>query len=281
LPARLSAKELRVISGDREDPVAAPTAGEASSGRQPIGVRVTDATLRYPVGAHSRASLKSTLFSLVGHREARRRPSYVEAMRNLSLEISVGDRVGLIGHNGSGKSTLLRALAGIYPLTSGSIETVGRIGALLDISLGFETESTGRENIYYRGMAMGYSRKQIRAFEQEIVEFADLGEFIDLPMRTYSAGMYVRLGFAVSTQFEPEILLVDEVFGAGDAAFAQRAVPRMLNIVRKAGIVVIATHDLALVQQVCNRVLWLEGGRLRADGPPEAVVAEYLDSVQA
>jgi lipopolysaccharide transport system ATP-binding protein len=153
---------------------------------------------------------------------------------------------------------------------------VGRIGTLLDIGLGFESESTGRENIYFRGMTLGYSRKQLRAAEKEIVEFADLGDFIDLPMRTYSSGMYVRLGFAVSTHFSPEVLLVDEVFGAGDASFRQRAAERMLNMVNNAGIFVIATHDMALIERECQRVLWLERGKILRDGPPSLVVPEYV-----
>ena len=155
------------------------------------------------------------------------------------------------------------------------MKVVGRIGTLLDVGLGFEIESTGRENIYFRGMTLGYSRKQLRAAEKDIVDFADLGEFIDLPMRTYSTGMYVRLGFAVSTQFSPDILLVDEVFGAGDASFSVRAVERMVNIVNNAGIFVIATHDIGLVERVCQRVLWLDRGLVVRDGPPGLVLPEY------
>src|SRR5262249_46980558 len=148
-------------------------------------------------------------------------------------------------------------------------------GTLLDIVLGFESESTGRENIYYRGMAMGYSRKEIAEAEAEIVAFADLGDFIDLPMRTYSSGMYVRLGFAVSTQFQPDVLLIDEVFGAGDASFAERALGRMKRIVDTAGIVVLASHDMGLIQSACTRVLWIDAGQLRRDGPPAVVVQQF------
>jgi lipopolysaccharide transport system ATP-binding protein len=236
---------------------------------------VTDARLNYPLGAYDRGSLKSAVLSVFGHREKTPKAAFVEAMRGLNIRIAAGERVAIIGHNGSGKSTLLRALAGIYPLASGEMKVVGRIGTLLDIGLGFESESTGRENIYFRGMALGYSRKQLRAAEQEIVDFADLGEFIDLPMRTYSTGMYVRLGFAVSTQFSPDILLVDEVFGAGDAAFSKRAVDRMMNMVENAGIFVIATHEMSLVERVCQRVIWLDRGLIVRDGPPNLVLPEY------
>jgi lipopolysaccharide transport system ATP-binding protein len=219
--------------------------------------------------------LKSAVLSVFGHKDRTPKAEFVEAIRGLNIRVVAGERVALIGHNGSGKSTLLRALAGIYPLAAGEIKVVGRIGTLLDIGLGFETESTGRENIYFRGMTLGYSRKQLRAAEKEIVDFADLGEFIDLPMRTYSSGMYVRLGFAVSTQFSPDILLVDEVFGAGDASFSRRALDRMLNIVNNAGIFVIATHDMSLVELVCQRVLWLNRGQIVRDGPPSLILPEY------
>lgn len=200
---------------------------------------------------------------------------YVSAMSNLDLTITVGERVGIVGSNGSGKSTLLRAMAGVYPLAKGSITVIGQIGTLLDIGLGFELESTGRENIYYRGMAMGYSRKELTEAEDEIIAFTDLGDFIDLPMRTYSSGMYVRLGFAVSTQFQPDVLLIDEVFGAGDAAFAEKAVQRMKRVVEQAGIVVMASHDMSLIQAACTRVLWIDRGVLRRDGPPGVVIPQF------
>jgi lipopolysaccharide transport system ATP-binding protein len=264
---------LRVIEAGGDQSALTSTA--LSRNLASLAIEVTDARLNYPLGAYARGSLKSAVLSVFGHREKTPKAVFVEAIRGLNIRIAAGERVALIGHNGSGKSTLLRALAGIYPLASGEMKVVGRIGTLLDIGLGFETESTGRENIYFRGMTLGYSRKQLRAAEQEIVDFADLGEFIDLPMRTYSTGMYVRLGFAVSTQFSPDILLVDEVFGAGDASFSKRAVDRMLNIVDNAGIFVLATHEMSLVERVCQRVLWLDRGLIVRDGPPNIVLPEY------
>ena len=241
-----------------------------------LAIDVRDATLHYPLGAYARGSLKSVILSIFGHRDKSPKPTFVDALRTINLHVSSGERVALIGHNGSGKSTLLRALAGIYPLASGDMTVVGRIGTLLDIGLGFEGESTGRENIYYRGMTMGYSRKQLREVEEEIVKFADLGDFIDLPMRTYSAGMVVRLGFAVSTQFHPDILLVDEVFGAGDAAFSRLALERMMAMVNNSGIFIVATHDLAMVQNVCGRVIWLDRGAIVRDGSPSSVIPDYI-----
>ncbi len=269
IPEILSAQP---VANPDEPPTALPERRSPNS----LAIHAQDVWLRYPLGAQSRASLKSSIMSMFGHREAQSRPSFVNALKGVTFDISHGEKVALIGHNGSGKSTLLRALAGIYPLHSGDLGVRGQIGTLLEIGLGFEAESTGRENIYNRGMTMGYSRRQLQRVEQDIVAFADLGEFIDLPMRTYSAGMSVRLGFAISTHFSPDILLVDEVFGAGDAAFAKRAVARMTNIVQRAGIFIIATHDTALIERVCDRVIWLEQGMIVRDGPTSVVLPEFL-----
>lgn len=241
----------------------------------PLAIQIKNCELQYPLGAYARGSLKSLMMSIFGHREQKPAAQYISALRGVNLEIQQGERVALIGHNGSGKSTLLRAMAGIYPPAGGSIRVSGRLGALLELGLGFESEATGRENIYYRGMAMGYSRRALAKRESDIVEFCGLGDFIDLPVRTYSAGMYVRLAFAISTSFSPEVLLVDEVFGAGDAAFAQKAIARMEEIVLRSGIFVIATHDLSLVQRVCSRAIWLEAGRIVADGPTDTIVSEF------
>jgi len=255
------------------DPV--PSGNALVGRRAPLAIQVKDCVLRYPIGAHVRGSLKSAVMGLVGHRERAPTAEYVDALRGINIEIQQGERVALIGHNGSGKSTLLRAMAGVYPLASGGIRVSGRIGTLLELGVGFEDEATGRENIYFRGMAMGYSRRLLAKHEREIVEFCGLGDFIDLPVRTYSAGMYVRLAFAISTQFSPEVLLVDEVFGAGDAVFHDRAVQRMMRIVKDAGIFVIATHDHSLVSRVCSRAIWLSQGRIVADGPVESVIPEF------
>jgi lipopolysaccharide transport system ATP-binding protein len=233
-------------------------------------------TLAYPVGGGRQSSIKAGLMRLLGYREPGAEVRYVRALNNISFDVNRGDRIAIIGHNGAGKSTLLRALAGIYPPTSGSVAAAGEIGTLLNISLGFETEATGRENIYHRGFAMGLSRKELREAEADIVEFAGLNDFIDLPMRTYSSGMYVRLGFAISTQFAPDILLIDEVFGAGDASFAAKARQRMEDIVSGSGIVVMVSHDLGSVQSFCNRVIWLSGGEVFMDGRPQEVVQAYL-----
>lgn len=273
---RVVTAAMRAEAGVADTAAQPFSSGNALVGRRaPLAIQVKECVLRYPIGAHVRGSLKSAVMGMFGHRERAPTAEYVDALRGINIEIQQGERVALIGHNGSGKSTLLRAMAGVYPLASGDIRVSGRIGTLLELGVGFEDEATGRENIYYRGMAMGYSRRLLAKHEREIVEFCGLGDFIDLPVRTYSAGMYVRLAFAISTQFSPEVLLVDEVFGAGDAVFHDRAVQRMMRIVNDAGIFVIATHDISLVSRVCSRAIWLSQGRIVADGPVESVIPEF------
>jgi lipopolysaccharide transport system ATP-binding protein len=271
MAGKMRAEGLRIVTSD-PDNASQPAVRDSSS----CAIKIENVTLRYPIGPFVQGSLKSGLLRLFGHREERQPIEYVDALKNIALEVSFGERVGIVGRNGSGKSTLLRMLAGIYPVEAGSVQVLGQIGTLLDIGLGFESESTGRENIYYRGIAMGHSPARLREVEQEIVDFADIGRFIDLPMRTYSAGMSVRLGFAISTQLSPDVLLIDEIFGAGDASFATRARARILEVVKSAGILMLATHDLKLVEGLCTRVLWLDGGQIVGDGPPSAIVPQFL-----
>lgn len=253
-----------------------------TSHRAPLAIEVKECVLRYPLGSYNRGSIKSMMLSAFSNRR-RQAPTaqFVDALRGINLNIQHGERVALLGHNGSGKSTLLQAMAGVYPLASGTIRVSGRVGTLFGFGQGFEDEATGRENIYYRGMAMGYSRRLLAQYEQEIIQFCGLGDFIDLPVRTYSQGMFVRLAFAISTQFSPDVLLIDEVFGAGDATFRERAHNRMLSIVNNAGILVIATHDLNIVKTICTRVVWLEAGRVVADGPTETVLPDYFAKLLA
>ncbi|MEZ5937918.1 MAG: ABC transporter ATP-binding protein [Hyphomonadaceae bacterium] len=273
----MSAEALRVVASD-DEPV--QSTGLVRREVRDCAIDVNNATIRYPIGPYVRGSIKANLMRLMGARgEKVGKVEYVNALTDISFKVTKGERVGIIGSNGSGKSTLLRAMAGIYPIATGSIALSGELGTLLEVGLGFEAESTGRENIYYRGMAMGISPRRLREAEQAIVDFADLGAFIDLPMRTYSTGMWVRLGFAVSTHFSPDVLLIDEVFGAGDAAFAQRALARMKEIVQHAGIVVIVTHDLYLVRSLCTRALWLDRGKIIADGPADYVANRYENRV--
>lgn len=190
----------------------------------------------------------------------------VNALNNISLSIKDGDRVGLIGHNGSGKSTFLRLLAKIYEPTSGLIRIDGRISPMLDFMHGIEIEFTGYENIFTRGAVLGLTRKQIQEKMEEIADFSGLGDYVGMPLRTYSSGMMVRLAFAISTSINPEILLIDEVFGAGDADFMDKARRRMVSLLNQSSIVVMATHSDNLIREFCNKVLLLEGGKIKFYG---------------
>jgi lipopolysaccharide transport system ATP-binding protein len=200
----------------------------------------------------------------------------VRALEGLSFTLRDGDRVGLLGHNGAGKSTLLRLLSGVYEPSSGSARIEGEIGSLIDISLGIDPEATGRENIYLRGGLLGMTRSEIAAQIDDIIEFSELGDFVDMPLRTYSTGMHLRLAFAVSTVVRPEILLMDEWLSVGDEGFKHKAEARMSELVRSTNILVIASHSRELVLHTCNRIIWLEHGRIRMDGDPQTVAAAYF-----
>lgn len=200
----------------------------------------------------------------------------VRALSGINLHLRDGDRVGLLGHNGAGKSTLLRVLSGVYVPTSGMARIVGLAGSLIDISLGIDPEATGRENIYVRGSLLGMSKKEINDRIDEIIEFSELGDFIDMPLRTYSTGMHMRLAFSVSTVVRPEILIMDEWLSVGDEGFKQKAEDRMKDLVQSTNILIIATHSRHLAEQTCNRLIWLEHGKIRIDGEPGFVCGQYF-----
>lgn len=203
----------------------------------------------------------------------------IRAIDDMTLDIQHGARVGLIGHNGAGKSTILRVMAGIYEPTSGDVRVEGEVASMFDIGFGMDPEATGWENIILRGMYLGYSRRDIIAASPEIGALTGLGEFLDMPLRTYSAGMSTRLAFAVSTSIRPDVLLVDEGIGAGDAAFLAQAKERMRNFIGSAGILVLASHSNDLIREWCTEGLWLEHGRVRMRGVVDEVIAAYTDSV--
>jgi ABC-type polysaccharide/polyol phosphate transport system ATPase subunit len=204
---------------------------------------------------------------------------HVHALDGVTLNCTDGDRLGVIGHNGAGKSTLLKMLAGIYPPTRGRRVVEGKICSLFDIALGFESEATGRENIRYRAFLQGETPATLKRKQAEIEEFSELGEFLNVPVRYYSAGMHVRLAFAIATAVEPEILLIDEVLSAGDMAFQQKARQRMKDMMKTARLMVFVSHDLESIRLTCNRAIWMQHGRMIAEGPTREVVAKYERSV--
>jgi lipopolysaccharide transport system ATP-binding protein len=200
----------------------------------------------------------------------------VKALTDVTFSLRDGDKVALLGHNGAGKSTLLRSLGRVYSPSKGEADIVGEIGSLIDISLGINPEATGRENVFIRGQLLGLTRQEITNKYEEIVEFAELGDFMEMPVRTYSSGMHLRLAFAVSTVVRPEILLMDEWLSVGDADFQNKAEARLRNLVSETKILAIATHSRELVEAVCNRAIWLEHGQVKMDGPTAEVVSAYF-----
>jgi lipopolysaccharide transport system ATP-binding protein len=200
----------------------------------------------------------------------------VRGLDNVSLTFRDGDRIGLIGHNGSGKTTLLRVLSGIYIPTHGSSVIKGHCVSLIDIRLGIDPDATGRENIRLRAAMMGMSPAEINENFDQIAEFSGLGEFLDVPFRTYSTGMQLRLAFATSTAVRPEILIMDEWLSTGDEDFKERANTRMRELVDSTKILVLASHSKELMKKNCNKIIWLEHGRVKMEGPPDEVLASYF-----
>lgn len=203
----------------------------------------------------------------------------IEVFAHLDLEIPQGISLGVIGRNGSGKSTLLKLLAGIYKPDTGSIRLTGRVASLIELGAGFHPEFTGRENVFINGAVLGLSRKEIEARFDRIVRFAELENFIDAPVRTYSSGMYVRLGFSVAVNVDPDILLVDEVLAVGDESFSHKCLDKMIAFKKAGKTIVLVTHDLPTVERFCEQAVWLDGGCLRAQGDPRRVVDAYRQEV--
>lgn len=240
-------------------------------------------TVQFPYKYGGRSLLSSIGLKVGGvigkPREAPENSAFVTALDNVSFNLRTGDRLGLIGHNGSGKSTLLQVLnGGLFP-TKGNLETVGRISPLLNLGNGAAPELSGLDNILLLGLHAGMTRDEIRARQEEIVAFSELGDFIQLPIRTYSAGMYLRLSFAIATCINPEILLIDELFGAGDTGFYNKARKRMEELVEKSGILVFSTHAMGLVEMYCSKVMVLSHGKSVFIGAPMEAKKIYSEII--
>lgn len=202
----------------------------------------------------------------------------VRALEGVNLSARDGDRVGIIGHNGAGKSTLLKTLAGVYPPTSGTREVDGKICSLFDITLGFEFEATGWDNILYRSYLQGETPSTVRGKLDEIAAFSELGEFLSIPVRNYSAGMQMRLAFSIATAIDPEVLLIDEVLAVGDLAFQTKAKARMKELMKSSRLMVIVAHDLDAILDMCTSVIWMQHGQIVAQGPPKEIVDRYKEA---
>jgi ABC-2 type transport system ATP-binding protein/lipopolysaccharide transport system ATP-binding protein len=244
-------------------------------------IALRNVSVRFPVLSFRDRSLRSRFVSAVMLRRNTAVPHIVSALNDVSLDIRAGDRVAIIGANGAGKTTLLRVLAGIYHPTSGSVDVLGRCLPLFDLSAGFDEEATGYENIMRRGLVIGARRSEIDAKRAEIAAFTELGDRLDLPLRTYSSGMMLRLIFAVATAVEGEIVLLDEWIGVGDQQFRKKARQRLDEIVVRAGILVLASHDIELIKSTCNRAILLEEGRIVAAGATDEILGQYLGGAKA
>ncbi len=242
-----------------------------------ISVDTWDACVDFPIFDAKSRSLKTSVLGRAGGRIGPRTSKVVvvEALRDINIALRHGDRVGLVGHNGAGKSTLLRLLAGIYEPTSGACRVRGRVAPVFDLGVGMDPEVTGYENIIVRGMFLGMTRKQMLGRVDEIAEFTELGEYLNMPLRTYSTGMRVRVALGVVTSIDPEILILDEGIGAVDAEFMKKARKRLADLVARSGILVFASHSNEFLAQLCDRALWIDKGTIRMDGGIEEVVTAY------
>ncbi len=240
-----------------------------------LAVRVEDLHLTYRTSIERKRTLRN---SLLGRR---RSVIEVEALKGVSFQVPNGSVLGILGANGAGKSTLVRTIAGILPPTSGWIEVHGRVSTLLSLGVGFNANLTGRENVILGGLAAGMSRDQIEQRYQEIVEFAELeNNFIDLPMRTYSSGMYSRLAFAVAVHMDPDILLIDEALSTGDARFKHKSFERMKKLCADARTIFLVSHGLASIKELCTEAIWLHKGKMVMQGPPDDVIAGYTEFLE-
>ena len=240
---------------------------------------LNDVSVEFPIYNSSSRSLKNRVLSVATGGKIERRTDglvIIRGLDNISLTLHEGERVGLVGHNGSGKTTLLRVLSGIYTPTHGSAVVNGDCVSLINISLGIDPDATGRENIRLRSAIMGMDPKKMADKFEEIAEFSGLGDFLDMPFRTYSSGMQLRLAFATSTSVRPEILIMDEWLSTGDENFKERANQRMQELVDSTKILVLASHSPELLRKNCNRIIWLEHGRIRMDGEPNEVLSSYF-----
>jgi len=241
-----------------------------------IGLQLNNVGISFEGRRNSHDGLKGWLATLFNKQKAEDGIYRVDALKNITLDIHQGERIGLIGLNGAGKSTLLKVMAGIYPPTSGTIYKSGHVCPMFEFATGFEMSQSGWDNIRIRGLLLGMTRDEIEQKLPEIAEFTELGDFLNYPVRTYSAGMFIRLAFAVSTSINPEILLIDEVMGAGDIQFAEKAKRRMLQFMDQGKILVFSSHSFELLNSFCERTIWLEKGNIVADSNTKDVTEEYI-----
>lgn len=235
-------------------------------------IRANDISMRYLMTYDRIQSIKEYIVQML-----RGKIKYEEfwALKNVSFEVDRGEVVGIIGHNGAGKSTLLKVISGILKPTGGSLEVHGNVVPMLELGSGFDHDLTGRENIFLNGSILGYSEKYLKEKYEQIVEFSELGKFIDVPIRNYSSGMLMRLAFSIATVVQPEILIVDEILAVGDAAFQEKSKARMLELMGGGTTVLFVSHSLEQIREMCDRVIWLEHGQIKAIGATKEICDAY------
>jgi homopolymeric O-antigen transport system ATP-binding protein len=241
-----------------------------------VGIVTKDACVDFPIFDAKSRSLKKTVMGLVGGNiTTETKVPVIEALSHIDLTLEHGARVGLVGHNGAGKSTLLRLLSGIYEPTRGFAEVRGRVAPVFDLGVGMDPEISGLENIIVRGLFLGMTRKQMEQRIDDITDFTELGDFLHMPLRTYSTGMRIRLALGVVTSIHPEILILDEGIGAVDAAFLEKSKKRLSELVDHAGLLVFASHSDEFLRELCDTAIWMEHGRIRQQGAIEDVLTAY------
>jgi ABC-type polysaccharide/polyol phosphate transport system ATPase subunit len=240
-------------------------------------INIQNTSVLFSIYNSKTRSIKNQLVSAIGGTvKSIDNTVYVRALDNINIEIKKGERVGLLGHNGAGKSTLLKVISGIYEPTEGIVKTEGYISSLTDITMGMDPENSGYDNIIMRCIFMGMTFKEANEKIEDIIKFSELEEYIELPMRTYSTGMTLRLAFTIATSITPEILIMDEMIGAGDAAFIEKARKRSMELIKKTKIMVISSHDMSIMKDICTRGIWMEKGKIRMDGKINDVVEAYI-----
>jgi len=241
-----------------------------------VSITTKDACVDFPIFDAKSRSLKKTVMGLVGGNiDSGSKVPVIEALRDITLNLEHGARVGLVGHNGAGKSTLLRLLSGIYEPTRGTASINGRVAPVFDLGVGMDPEVSGLENIIVRGLFLGMTRKEMEARVDDIADFTELGDFLRMPLRTYSTGMRVRLALGVVTSIDPEILLLDEGIGAVDSAFLEKSKKRLSELVDRAGLLVFASHSDEFLRELCDTAIWMEHGQIRQQGELEDVLRAY------
>lgn len=245
-------------------------------------IRFSDVEISFPIFNANGRSITSRLLQTATGGKLDKDPDgliLVQALRGVSFQIQAGDRVGLIGHNGAGKSTILRAMNKIYQPARGQVAIDGDVASLIDLNLGVNPEATGLENIWIRGRLLGMSKEEISRSLEEIIAFSELGEFIEMPVRTYSSGMMLRLAFSISTFIRPNIILMDEWLSVGDESFRHKAEKRLTQMIESTEILVIASHSPELLSKLCNKILWFEHGKLVAEGTPSFILPQYFKGI--